>query len=162
MFLNIAHFLASIATFNSDLNRYEILGVMGPDEYHDAYPDNFGSARSHPALNNNAYTNLMAVWVLWRALEILELLPDDWRQHLCDKLDLRQEEIDVWEKISRNMRIVFHDDGIISQFEDYNRLQEFEWETYRERYGDIQRLDRILEAEGDSPNRYKVSNRQMC
>ncbi len=157
MFLNIAHFLASIATFNSDLNRYEILGVMGPDEYHDAYPDNFGSTRSHPALNNNAYTNLMAVWVLWRALEILELLPDDWRQHLCDKLDLRQEEIDVWEKISRNMRIVFHDDGIISQFEDYNRLQEFEWETYRERYGDIQRLDRILEAEGDSPNRYKVS-----
>jgi len=157
MFLNIAHFLASIATFNSDLNRYEILGVMGPDEYHDAYPDNLGSACSHPAINNNAYTNLMAVWVLWRALEILELLPDDWRQHLCDKLDLRQEEIDVWEKISRNMRIVFHDDGIISQFEDYNRLQEFQWETYRERYGDIQRLDRILEAEGDSPNRYKVS-----
>ncbi|MDZ7828544.1 MAG: glycosyl hydrolase family 65 protein [Halofilum sp. (in: g-proteobacteria)] len=25
------------------------------------------------------------------------------------------------------------------------------------KYGDIQRLDRILEAEGDSPNRYKVS-----
>ena len=28
---------------------------------------------------------------------------------------------------------------------------------YRRRYGDISRLDRILEAEGDSPNRYKVS-----
>lgn len=30
-------------------------------------------------------------------------------------------------------------------------------EGYREKYGDIQRLDRIIEAEGDTPNRYKVS-----
>ena len=29
--------------------------------------------------------------------------------------------------------------------------------AYRERYGNIQRLDRILRAEGDDPNRYKVA-----
>ena len=28
---------------------------------------------------------------------------------------------------------------------------------YRQKYGDVQRLDRILEAEGDTPNRYQVS-----
>ena len=39
--------------------RFEIRGVMGPDEYHDAYPE-----AAEPGLNNNAYTNLMAVWVL--------------------------------------------------------------------------------------------------
>nr|MBA3967125.1 glycoside hydrolase family 65 protein [Nitrospirales bacterium] len=157
MFLNIARFWASIATYNDKLARYEILGVMGPDEYHDAYPDHLRSDRHGPALYNNAYTNVMAVWVLWRGLEILELLPEDWRRHFCEKLSLTEEEIRLWESISQNMRIVFHDGGIISQFEDYDRLQEFEWETYRARYGDIQRLDRILEAEGDTPNRYKVS-----
>ena len=32
---------------------------MGPDEYHDGYPD----AR-RAGLDNNAYTNVMAAWVL--------------------------------------------------------------------------------------------------
>jgi trehalose/maltose hydrolase-like predicted phosphorylase len=50
-----------------------------------------------------------------------------------------------------------HGERIISQFEGYEDLEEFDWEEYRNRYGDIQRLDRILEAEGDDPNRYKVS-----
>ncbi|MFP3914525.1 MAG: glycosyl hydrolase family 65 protein, partial [Actinomycetota bacterium] len=36
-------------------------------------------------------------------------------------------------------------------------LEEFDWDGYRQRYGDIQRLDRILEAEGDSPNHYQAS-----
>src|SRR5688572_32953936 len=31
------------------------------------------------------------------------------------------------------------------------------WERYRLRYGNIQRLDLILEAENDSANRYKLS-----
>ncbi len=43
---------------------------MGPDEYHDAYPD-----RVDPGLDNNAYTNVMATWVLRRAIEVLDLLP---------------------------------------------------------------------------------------
>ena len=51
----------------------------------------------------------------------------------------------------------FHDDGIISQFEGYDALRELDWEDYRVRYGNIQRLDLILEAENDSPNRYKLS-----
>ena len=54
------------------------------------------------------------------------------------------------------MFVPFHDDGIISQFEGYEELEELDWEGYRARYGNIQRLDRILEAEGDSPNRYKA------
>jgi trehalose/maltose hydrolase-like predicted phosphorylase len=55
------------------------------------------------------------------------------------------------------MFVPFHDDGIISQFEGYEELQELDWDAYRERYGNIQRLDRILHAEGDDPNRYKLS-----
>ena len=39
----------------------------------------------------------------------------------------------------------------------YERLEELDWESYRSRYGNIRRLDRILESEGDTPNRYKAS-----
>ncbi len=54
------------------------------------------------------------------------------------------------------MYVPFHD-GIISQFEGYGDLEELDWEGYRRQYGNIQRLDRILEAENDDVNRYKAS-----
>ena len=38
MMLEIARFWASIATFNATRERYEIDGVMGPDEFHEKYP----------------------------------------------------------------------------------------------------------------------------
>lgn len=50
----------------------------------------------------------------------------------------------------------FHD-GIISQFDGYGELKEFDWQHYRRTYGNTERLDLILEAEGDSPNRYRLS-----
>ena len=98
----------------------------------------------------------MAVWVLCRALEVLELIPADRRQTLWERLGLTREELERWEDISRKMFVPFHD-GIISQFEGYEKLKEFDWEVYKKKYGNIQRLDRILEAEGDTPNRYKAS-----
>jgi len=150
--LEIARFWASLATYNKKLDRYEILGVMGPDEYHDSYPDS-----KKPGLNNNSYTNFMAAWVLCRALELPELLSENRWRELCALLDLDREELEHWDEVSRKMRIVFHDDGIISQFENYDQLEEFDWDGYRKKYDNIQRLDRILMAEGDTPNRYKVS-----
>jgi trehalose/maltose hydrolase-like predicted phosphorylase len=125
---------------------------MGPDEFHEGYP---GS--SSPGLNNNAYTNIMAVWVLCRALDLLDLLPDIRRAELMTRLGLSVREIARWGDISRRMFVPFHDDGIISQFEGYEKLAELDWDDYRTRYGNIQRLDLILEAENDSANRYKLS-----
>jgi alpha,alpha-trehalase len=99
----------------------------------------------------------MAVWVLCRALDVLEILAEDRRRELCEALAISEEEIALWHEISRRMRIVFHGKGIISQFEGYGQLEEFDWQKYRSKYGNIQRLDRILEQEGDTPNRYKLS-----
>ena len=152
MILEIARFWASAVSYNSKKDRYEILQVMGPDEYHDQYP---GAA--HPGLNNNAYTNLMVVWVLCRALELLDMLSGDSRTELREIMHISTTEAELWDDISRKMFIPFHDKGIISQFEGYGDLEEFAWDRYREKYGDIHRLDRILEAEGDSTNRYKLS-----
>ncbi|HZC99307.1 MAG TPA: HAD-IA family hydrolase [Actinomycetes bacterium] len=151
LLIEIARFWSSIATYNPGLDRYEILAVMGPDEYHDAYPDS-----DQPGLNNNTYTNVMAVWVLLRAIEALDELPPHYRQEVTDELRLGRDELDRWQDITRKMRVVFHD-GVLSQFEGCDRLEEFDWESYRAKYGNIQRLDRVLEAEGDSPNRYKLS-----
>ena len=125
---------------------------MGPDEYHDGYPDS-----DEAGLRNNTYTNVMVVWVLQRALEALEELPPHYRQELVEELTIRDEELDRWRDMTRKMTVVFHADGVLSQFEGYEQLREFDWEGYREKYGNIQRLDRVLEAEGDSTNRYKVS-----
>ncbi|MFQ6022520.1 MAG: glycoside hydrolase family 65 protein [Acidiferrobacterales bacterium] len=152
MIMEIARFWASITTYNKRTRRYEIERVMGPDEYHEKYP-----GTDAPGLRNNAYSNVMAVWVLERALEVLELLRSERGRELKEKLGLRSEETKRWTDITRKMTIPFHGDGIISQFEGYDELEEFDWEGYRKKYGNIERLDRILKAEGDSPDRYKVS-----
>jgi alpha,alpha-trehalase len=152
MMLEIARFWSSVAHFNGARNRYEIHGVVGPDEYHDAYPD-----AEVGGVKNNAYTNVMAVWVLQRALELADVLSIQRWEELTALLDINREELALWEDMSRRMFVPFHDGGIISQFEGFGSLRELDWEAYRATHGNIRRLDRILEAEGDSPNRYKAS-----
>lgn len=153
MMIQIARFWASIATFDQARNRFEIRGVMGPDEYHEGYPDDDPPV----GLDNNAYTNVMVVWVLLQARRALDLVPEFRRRELWEKLGLSGEELERWEAIRDRMYVPFHGDGIISQFEGYDDLEEFDWEGYVERHGNIQRLDRILQAEGLSANSYKVS-----
>ncbi len=155
MVLEIARFCASMARHNKDLDRYEIAGVMGPDEFHDGYPD--VGEDDAGGLKNNAYTNVTVAWVLGRALEVLDLLDPVSRQGLTDRLSITPEETARWDEMSRKMRIIQDDAGIIQQFEGYADLKELDWDAYREKYGDIHRLDRILEAEGDDPNRYKLA-----
>ncbi|MGI4902480.1 MAG: HAD-IA family hydrolase [Janthinobacterium lividum] len=150
--LDVASFWSSIASFNKERGRYEIHGVVGPDEFHDAYVNS-----SSPGVNNNAYTNIMAVWVICRALEVLELLPEQRRIELTARLDISAGEIVRWDDVSRRMFVPIDDDGIISQFEGYEKLRELDWTRYRTQYGNIQRLDLILEGEGDSANCYKLS-----
>ncbi|MDZ7796941.1 MAG: glycosyl hydrolase family 65 protein [Candidatus Marinimicrobia bacterium] len=152
LFLKIVRFWTSKAEFNRELDRYEIRGVMGPDEFHDKYPE-----ADKPGIDNNAYTNVMVAWILARALEMLDMLPQNRRRFIMEDLSLSEEELSHWDEMSRKMKLVFHDNDIISQFEGYGDLKEFDWEHYKKKYGDIQRLDRILEAEGDSPNNYKLS-----
>jgi trehalose/maltose hydrolase-like predicted phosphorylase len=152
MMLEIARFWASTAHFNPERGRYEIHGLMGPDEFHENYPDS-----PRPGLRNNAYTNVMAAWIADTAVRLLSLLPEEARERLRGRLELSDDEVERWRDLSRRMFVPFHDDGIISQFEGYERLEELDWDAYRARYGNVQRLDRILRAEGRDPNRYKVT-----
>jgi trehalose/maltose hydrolase-like predicted phosphorylase len=151
LLVEIARFFSSMAVYDRAEDRFHLRGVMGPDEFHDGYPD-----RTEPGLDDNAYTNVMVVWMLQRIFELLELLPAHARYDVREELDLSRAELDRWEDLTRRMYVPFHGDRIISQFAGYDDLEELDWDGYRERYGDIHRLDRILHAEGDTPNRYKV------
>ena len=151
MLAQIARFWAATAVYDDGLGRYRIRGVMGPDEYHDAYP---GAAR--PGLDDNAYTNVTAAWVLARTLGVLRAMPELPRRDLFERTGLDAAELDLWERVSRGLHVPFHA-GVVSQFEGYGDLRELDWAHYRSTYGDIRRLDRILEAEGDTVNRYQAS-----
>ena len=152
MMLEITRFWASIAHFNPERERYEIHGVMGPDEFHDKYPD-----APVGGLRNNAYTNVMVAWLCGIAGQLLLSLPASRSEALRMRLRIGDDELAVWQDMSRRMFVPFHGDGIISQFEGYEDLDELDWDAYRAKYGNIQRLDRILRAEGEDPNRYKVT-----
>ncbi|MFF7721493.1 glycoside hydrolase family 65 protein [Streptomyces luteogriseus] len=151
MLVQIARFWADSATWDEKLGRHRIRGVVGPDEYHDAYP----GSRS-PGLDDNAYTNVTAAWVLTRTLEVLRDLPEPRRRELLERAALDGGELERWEEVSRTLHVPFHD-GVVSQFQGYGDLAELDWKGYGKRYDDIRRLDRILEAEGDTVNRYKAS-----
>ncbi|MFK4267530.1 glycoside hydrolase family 65 protein [Streptomyces milbemycinicus] len=151
MLLQIARFWADAATWDKARERYRILGVVGPDEYHDAYP-----GASRPGIDDNTYTNVTAAWVLARALDLLRSLPEPRRRDLFERTALADAELDLWQDVSRRLLVPWHR-GVVSQFDGYGELAEFDWDRYRRAYGDIRRLDRILEAEGDTVNRYQAS-----
>ncbi|NMT63897.1 glycoside hydrolase family 65 protein [Marinobacter orientalis] len=152
MLIEIAQFWASIATYNPDRERYEIRGVMGPDEFHTRYPD-----REELGLDNNAYTNVMAAWVLKTTCAMLDMLGEDRKAELLQLLDVSPEDLLRWQDISKRMFVPFQPSGLISQFEGWDSLEELDWDRLREKHGDIQRLDRILEAEDRDLNNYKAT-----
>jgi trehalose/maltose hydrolase-like predicted phosphorylase len=152
MMLDIARFWSSIAHYNPARDRYEIHGVMGPDEFHEKY-----AGSEEEGIKNNAYTNVMVAWLSGVALEVLGLLPERRREALRAAIGLTDEEVEKWGEMARKIFVPFHGEGLISQFEGYEDLEELDWDHYREKHGNIQRLDRILRAEGDDPDKYKLT-----
>lgn len=147
MMVEIARFWASVSTYSPNLDRFEIHGVVGPDEYHTAYPN-----AEAPGIHNNTYTNVMAAWTLCRTKEMLDFLPPSIQGELCDRLHLSQEELDHWDTISRKMRVVFHGDGILSQYEGFDSLKPFDVKPFEN-----ESVNLILEEKGDNVNHYRVA-----
>jgi len=151
LILEITRFFADLASRDNSSDKFHITGVVGPDEFHDGYP-----WASEAGVADNAYTNVMTAWLLWRAGELAELLEAEHRTEALERLGVEGPEIARWDSISRDLHVPFHD-GIISQFAGYESLEPFDLEAYRHRYGNIGRLDLILDAEGDEVRRYQVS-----
>jgi len=153
LFLSIAQFAASLSYFDPKDHRYHTKGLMGPDEFHEKLP---GAIEA--GFKDNTYSNILIVWTLQRALEILSsILPAKQKESILKKLKIADGELGTWSEITRKMNIIVDKQGIISQFDGYFSLQELNWKAYKRKYGNIQRMDRILKAEGKSTNDYKVA-----
>ncbi|WP_253250324.1 HAD-IA family hydrolase [Arthrobacter globiformis] len=151
--IEVARLFTSLAVPDPDTGRYHIRGIMGPDEYHTGYP-----GRPGQGIDDNAYTNVMAAWICSTALHLVRsVLQGPERQEVSERLAVQPEELAAWERLGRGMYVPFHGKGIISQFSGYGELKELDWERYRRTYGNVERLDLILEAEKDSPNHYMLA-----
>jgi trehalose/maltose hydrolase-like predicted phosphorylase len=151
MLVEICRLAAAMPTYDPADDRYHIDAAMGPDEFHDGYPGSPGSG-----VRDNAYINVLTAWLLHRSVGLLDRIDGFDGGRLRRRLQVTPAETEHWELLSRRLAVPRHADGVISQFEGYERLPEFDWEGYRARYGHIERLDLILAAEGDSANNYRV------
>ncbi len=151
LFIDVCRFWASKAVYMSDTGRYSIPGVMGPDEFHEQYPDS-----EQGGLRDNAYTNILVAWAFEKAQLISKLFSEKGNDEKLLSL-VSRDELKTWSDIARKLNLVISNEGIIAQYDGYFDLKELDWDYYRQKYGNIYRLDRILKAEGKSADEYKVA-----
>ncbi|MDD2203900.1 MAG: HAD-IA family hydrolase [Bacteroidales bacterium] len=151
MLWEICRFWTSKSEWNETTQRYSISGVMGPDEFHEKYPDS-----DKGGLKDNAYTNIMTSWVLNIGANLYEDFCKDAAKNVITKINLAADEVAKWRDIALKLNIIVEND-IISQYDGYFALKDLDWDSYRAKYGNIYRMDRLLKAEGLSPDDYKVA-----
>jgi trehalose/maltose hydrolase-like predicted phosphorylase len=119
--LELARFWASRAKPGAD-GRWHVRGVIGPDEYHEDVDD-------------NAYTNQLAAWLLDRAAELTAWLadrhPDRWSS-LRAALGLEDGEPEEWRTVAAGL--VDGQDtetGLIEQHRGFHQLEEVDLAVLR-------------------------------
>ena len=88
-----SRFWASRANYNKFKDKYMILGVTGPNEYENN-------------VNNNWYTNTMASWNIRYTMEAINIVKEKFSnkyEDLKKKLNLNEEEINLWKDITNKM-----------------------------------------------------------
>jgi len=90
----IARFWVQRVNWSSEKKAYVILGVTGPNEYENN-------------VNNNWYTNTIAVWCLNFAMEVLKEIQDSWPMDYLKvlkrtKLDVKKELVS-WKAVADQM-----------------------------------------------------------
>lgn len=122
--LECARFFVSYAYFKKDKRQYEILDVIGPDEYHEAS-------------NNNAFTNRMVKFTVETALNVLELFksnyPEQYKE-LIEKLDF-SEDIAFIEEVHSLLYLPEPDTEtlVIEQFDGYHKLEDVSLDDLKKR-----------------------------
>lgn len=131
--------------------RYHIAGVMGPDEYHEAYPGTEAGG-----IKDNAYTNLMLTWSLNWLLELAETQTEMF-ESVAHETDFGSDWLNLAKNVSKGLALEISPEGIIAQYAGYFDLEAVDFAAYEAKYGDIHRIDRLLKAEGLSPDDYQVA-----
>lgn len=153
MLIEICRFWASKSVYASD-DRYHIYNVMGPDEFHEMMPTSMQSESNKHGVNDNAYTNIMVSWLMMFAKDICSFFNGK-LNNLYKKMNVIGSELEKWSDISSNIFLSINN-GIIEQFDGFLEMQELDFEEYKNKYGNIERIDRILKSEGKTPDDYQV------
>ncbi|GAY72772.1 trehalose 6-phosphate phosphorylase [Lentilactobacillus kosonis] len=125
MLLSITKFWISMASYDKQADRYDIKEVMGPDEFHEEYPNS-----TDHGLTNNAYTNIMVSWLFDKVNDLINRYPDEVTP-VEDKADFSDNDLTKMNDIAHKLRLDINEDGIIGQFEGYFNLSRISFESYR-------------------------------
>lgn len=152
LLMEIAEFWRSKAEWQVETERYSIAKVMGPDEFHEAYPES-----QTGGLTDNAYTNMMVVWLFEEVAKLQKSLEPTTLAQIQAKTKVTAEKLAEMETIRHKLTLEINEEGVIAQYAGYFDLKEIDWDFYRQKYGNVYRMDRILSANGESADDYQVA-----
>jgi nigerose phosphorylase len=113
--LECARFFVSYGYFKPDHDRYELLDVVGPDEYHER-------------VDNNAFTNAMAREALGIALKVLDLLGRKYPERHAELVAQLDYNKDIERIRDMHARLFIPapdaETGVIEQFSGYHNLED--------------------------------------
>lgn len=151
MLLDITKFWIDMAKPDHETGKYTIANVMGPDEFHEGYPNTKESG-----LKNNAYTNIMVSWLFKNIDKLFTQESNDIIKDNFQRAQFSDDDVAKLNDIRHNLKLDFEGD-ILGQFEGYFDLKRLDFDKYRQQYGNISRMDRILKAHDDTPDNYQVA-----
>lgn len=118
-----ARFWTSRYNYIPEKNRYDILQVTGPDEWHEP-------------VDNNVYTNYLARWNLRYVISLVRKMINEDREayiSLIQKTGLTDDEIEFWDRVQQNLYLPKKEGTrLLEQFEGYFDLEEVLIEEYDE------------------------------
>lgn len=109
MIFETARFSASRVTYDRRSKRYEIKGVIGPNEFQEL-------------VDNNSYTSYMAKWTLRSGSELYHYLRHKHPRRLrtiAQRIALQGQEVDTWKELAEKVAFLTDSKGLIEEFEGY-------------------------------------------
>lgn len=121
----VAQFLVSRVHFKKDKNRYEIIRLLGPDEYHEN-------------VDNNAYTNYLTKYALEKAGLVFDKMRNEAPELLAslkEKVGIDDQALENWKEIADLIYLPQPDPEtrVIEQFDGYFNLEEIRPDELRKR-----------------------------
>ncbi|HXX78309.1 MAG TPA: glycosyl hydrolase family 65 protein, partial [Ktedonobacteraceae bacterium] len=156
LIMQTARFWVSKATQdrNRKKNRYELHGVVGPDEYHSL------SKNGNDGINNNAFTNEMAKQNIQIALRLSEQYKDDPQLHAA--FYLSEQEKAQWQDVVDKMYSPYDPKSkIYYQFDGFKSLRPLDFRRWYPPHKDAAIYEVDLQMKQDKkkhrdPDKYLV------
>ena len=121
----VAQFLVSRVHFKKDKNRFELIRLLGPDEYHEN-------------VDNNAYTNYLTKYALEKAIWAFDTMKEKEParlQEILNMVGIEEKARNDWSEIAELIYLPKPDPKtkVIEQFDGYFALEDIRPDALRKR-----------------------------